>query len=103
MWKNWSSEHAQNGAGNREVFEANVCKVIETNREADDYHLEVNKFAGICLASSPPRLLASPPRLLASSPTRLLASSPPRPLASSPPRPIRKYITNGSNSELNHN
>lgn len=47
MWNSWSSEHAQNGGGNREVFEANVRKVIETNREADDYHLEVNKFAGM--------------------------------------------------------
>lgn len=47
MWKSWSSEHAQNGGGNREVFEANVRKVIETNREADGYHLEVNKFAGM--------------------------------------------------------
>jgi len=47
MWNSWTSEHGQNGAGNRKAFEANVRKVIETNREADDFHLEVNKFAGM--------------------------------------------------------
>jgi len=47
MWNSWTSEHSTNGAGNREAFEANVRKIIETNREADNFHLEVNKFAGM--------------------------------------------------------
>jgi hypothetical protein len=45
MWNSWSSEHATNGAGNREAFEANVQKIIEINREADGFHVAVNKFA----------------------------------------------------------
>lgn len=45
MWNSWSSEHATNGAGNREAFEANVQKIIEINREADGFNVAVNKFA----------------------------------------------------------
>lgn len=45
MWNSWTSEHSTNGAGNREAFEANVQKIIEINREADGFHVAVNKFA----------------------------------------------------------
>jgi len=47
MWNSWSSEHSQNGAGDRKAFEANVRQIIETNREADGFLLGVNKFAGM--------------------------------------------------------
>lgn len=47
MWNTWSAEHATNGAGNREAFEANVQKIIEINREADGFTVAVNQFAGM--------------------------------------------------------
>jgi cathepsin L len=47
MWNTWSAEHATNGAGNREAFEANVQKIIEINRAADGFQVAVNQFAGM--------------------------------------------------------
>jgi len=47
MWSDFVAQHAQNGDGARDVFEANVKYIIEQNRKDEGVFLAVNQFAAM--------------------------------------------------------